>query len=46
MSSAHAIDAFVLTTALEFEVSVIATGDAKDLTRLSAPYGRVSLMEL
>jgi len=46
LPSANAIDAFVVATALEFEVSVIATGDAKDLTRLSAPYRQVSLMEL
>ena len=46
MSSANAIDAFVVATALEFEASVIATGDAKDLRRLSAPYRQVSLMQL
>jgi predicted nucleic acid-binding protein len=46
LPSANSIDAFVVATALEFEVSVIATGDAKDLTRLSAPYGQISLMEL
>jgi hypothetical protein len=46
LPSASAIDAFVVATALEFETSVIATGDAKDLTRLSAPYSQVSLMEL
>jgi hypothetical protein len=46
MSSANAVDAFVVATALEFEASVIATGDAKDLTRLSAPYGRVTVMQL
>jgi hypothetical protein len=46
LPSANAIDAFVVATALEFEFSVIATGDAKDLTRLSAPYRQVSLMEL
>jgi hypothetical protein len=46
LPSANAIDAFVVATALEFEISVIATADAKDLTRLSAPYRQVSLMEL
>ena len=46
LPSANAIDAFVVATALEFEVSVIATGDAKDLARLAAPYRRISLMEL
>jgi hypothetical protein len=46
MTSAHAIDAFVVATALEFEVSVIATGDAGDLKRLSAPFDQLSLMQL
>lgn len=46
MSSANAIDAFVVATALEFERSVIATGDAKDIRRLSAPYSQISLMLL
>ena len=46
MSSSNAIDAFVVATALEFEISVIATGDPKDIKRLSAPYRQVSLMQL
>jgi predicted nucleic acid-binding protein len=46
MSSENAIDAFVVATALEFDLSVIATGDAKDLARLSAPYRQISLMQL
>jgi hypothetical protein len=46
LSSSNAIDAFVVATALEFDLSVIATGDAKDLARLSAPYGQISLMRL
>lgn len=46
MSSANAIDAFVVATALEFEKSVIATGDTRDIRRLSAPYPQVSLMQL
>jgi predicted nucleic acid-binding protein len=46
MSSDDAVDAFVVATALEFEVAVIATADAKDLARLSAPYDQVSLMQL
>jgi hypothetical protein len=46
MSSTNAIDAFVVATALEFELSVIATGDRKDLARLAAPYRQISLMEL
>ena len=46
MSSASAVDAFVVATALDFEASVIATGDATDLKRLSAPYRQISLMQL
>jgi hypothetical protein len=46
MSSTHAVDAFVVATALEFEAAVIASGDLKDLRRHSAPYQRISLMAL
>ena len=46
LSSAHAIDAFVVATALDFEVAVIATGDARDIKRLSSPYPQLSLMLL
>jgi hypothetical protein len=46
MSSANAIDAFVVATALEFETSVIATGDVKCLSRFAAPYRQISLMQL
>jgi predicted nucleic acid-binding protein len=46
MSSANAVDAFVVATALEYDSAVIATGDSKDLKRLSAPYNQLSLMTL
>jgi predicted nucleic acid-binding protein len=46
MSSVHAIDAFVVATALEFGAAVIASSDPKDLRRLSAPYRQLSLMPL
>lgn len=46
MSSVHAVDAFVVATALEFEAAVIASGDLKDLRRLCAPYQQISLMAL
>ena len=36
LGSAHAIDAFVIATALEFATAVIATGDPEDMARLSA----------
>lgn len=34
LSSEHAVDAFVVATALEFESAVIATGDPADIKRL------------
>jgi hypothetical protein len=34
MSSANAVDAFVVASAMEFETSVIATGDPDDIRRL------------
>jgi hypothetical protein len=46
MSSANAIDAFVVATALEFDTAVIASGDAADLARLAAPFRQISLMRL
>jgi hypothetical protein len=46
MSSTNAVDAFVVATALEYDSAVIATGDAKDLKRLSAPFNQLSLMSL
>jgi len=36
LSSAHAVDAFVVASALSFEAAVIATGDPDDIRRLSA----------
>jgi hypothetical protein len=46
MGSAHAVDAFVVATALEFELAVIASGDPKDIKRLAADYPQVSVMAL
>lgn len=46
MSSANAIDAFVVATALEFDTAVIASGDTADLSRLAAPYRQISLLRL
>jgi predicted nucleic acid-binding protein len=46
MTSAHAVDAFVVATALEFDSAIIATGDIQDLKRLAAPYRQISLMQL
>lgn len=41
LSSAHAVDAFVVATAVEFPSSVIATGDIDDMTRLAGPFRHV-----
>lgn len=46
MSSTHAIDAFVVATALEFEQALIASADAKDIKRLAAGYPQVSVLAL
>jgi predicted nucleic acid-binding protein len=46
MSSAQAIDAFVVATALEFEQAHIASGDIKDIKRLAADYPQVSVVAL
>jgi hypothetical protein len=46
MASDRAIDAFVVATALEFEVSIIATADVDDLARLSAPFDQVTLLHI
>jgi predicted nucleic acid-binding protein len=35
LASAHAVDAFVVATALEFGLAAIATGDPDDLRRLA-----------
>jgi predicted nucleic acid-binding protein len=41
LSSQHAVDAFVVATALEFDTAVIATGDAADIKRLAAPFRKL-----
>jgi hypothetical protein len=46
LSSAHAVDAFVVASALEFDVAVIATGDPIDIQRLAAPFPRVGVFAL
>jgi predicted nucleic acid-binding protein len=35
LGSAHAVDAFVVATALEFGLAAIATGDPEDMKRLA-----------
>ncbi|HVW25354.1 MAG TPA: PIN domain-containing protein [Polyangiaceae bacterium] len=46
MSSANAVDAFVVATALDFESAVIASGDPDDIKRLSATFSQISLVVL
>lgn len=46
LSSAHAVDAFVVATALDFPSAVIATGDVTDIDRLSATFKQVRLFRI
>jgi predicted nucleic acid-binding protein len=46
LSSAHAIDAFVVATALQFDNAIIATGDPTDLRRLASPFRNIRIFAL
>jgi predicted nucleic acid-binding protein len=46
LSSAHAVDAFVVSTALHFDAAVIATCDPRDMQRLAAPFPRIGILAL
>jgi hypothetical protein len=46
LSSAHAVDAFVVSTALAFDAAVIATGDPADMRRLAARSIRVRVFAI
>ncbi len=46
LSSAHAVDAFVVATALEFDAAVIATGDRADMQRLTARFRTVKVFAI
>ncbi len=46
LTSAHAIDAFVVATALQFDTAVIATGDPADIQRLASPFRHVRVFAL
>jgi len=46
LSSTHAVDAFVVATALQFDTSVIATGDPEDIQRLAAPFPKIGIFSL
>lgn len=45
-SSAHAVDAFVVATACEFDAAVIATGDPDDIRRLATGRRRVRVFPI
>jgi hypothetical protein len=46
LPSRHAVDAFVVATAMEFDAAVIATGDPEDIKRLSASNRRIKVFAL
>ena len=46
LSSAHAVDAFIVATAAQFETAVIATGDPDDIRRLAAPFPKIGIFSL
>ncbi len=46
LDSEHAVDAFVVSTALEFDSAVIATGDPKDIKRLLGSNRKVRVFAL
>ncbi|MFI5300459.1 MAG: PIN domain-containing protein [Polyangiales bacterium] len=46
LNSAHAVDAFVVATALEFSSAVIATGDPDDLRRLASGSPQVRIFAI
>jgi predicted nucleic acid-binding protein len=46
LTSAHAVDAFVVATALDFDAAVIATGDPGDIRRLSSGHRQLKVFAL
>ncbi len=46
LSSSHAIDAFVVALALQFDTAVIATGDPDDIRRMATPFPKVGVFAL
>ena len=46
LSSTHAVDAFVVATAAQFDTAVIATGDPDDMRRLAAPFSKIGIFAL
>ena len=46
LNSAHAIDAFVVATAMSFNAALVATGDPKDIKRLASGHAHVKVFEI
>ena len=46
LGSAHAVDAFVVSTALEYAEALIATGDVADVQKLSAGHRQIRIFAL
>lgn len=46
LGSAHAVDAFVVATALSFDAALIATGDHDDIKRLATGQRRVKVFQV
>ena len=46
LTSAHAVDAFVVATALDFDTAVIATGDPGDIRRLASAHRQVKVFAM
>lgn len=46
LSSAHAVDAFVVATALQLSPAIIATGDPDDIQRLASSFKQVRVLPL
>ena len=46
LSSSHAVDAFVVATALDFASAIIAAGDPKDISRLVEEYPQLRVFAI
>lgn len=46
LRSDHAVDAFVVATAMAFDAALIATGDPKDITRLVGNHSHVKVFSI
>lgn len=46
LGSAHAVDAFVVATAMSFGAALIATGDPQDIRRLASGHSNVKIFPI